>query len=165
MPWERAGCNRRPRTFEHRVGGNRPRAGPRLLVGGESFRDGYKDGCDLMHYAEYKHSDRALVREMVETFPFETIIENGPDGPDVPVTAQAPITFRQGDNAAGAVEFHLAAKLSFGDVPGDRDGFVDGLRRRAIQDDHAMAMLVDGFAEGSALVMAGLRALHSPLAA
>lgn len=121
-----------------------------------------------MHYAEYKHSDPALVREMVETFPFETIIENGPDGPDGPdgpVTAQAPITFRQGDNAAGAVEFHLAAKLSFGDVPGDRDGFVDGLRRRAIQDDHAMAMLVDGFAEGSALVMAGLRALHSPLAA
>jgi len=115
-----------------------------------------------MHYAEYKHSDPALVREMVETFPLATIIVNGPDGP---VTAQAPITFRQGDNAAGAVEFHLAAKLSFGDVPGDRDGFVDGLRRRAIQDDHAMAMLVDGFAEGSALVMAGLRALHSPLAA
>ena len=162
MPEERAGCNRRPRTFEQRVGRNRPRAGRRLLVGGESFRDGYKDGCDLMHYAEYKHSDPALVRKMVETFPLATIIVNGPNGP---VTAQAPITFRQGDNAAGAVEFHLAAKLSFGDVPGDRDGFVDGLRRRAIQDDHAMAMLVDGFAEGSALVMAGLRALHSPLAA
>jgi transcriptional regulator len=228
-----------------------------------------------MHYAEYKHSDPALVREMVETFPFATIIVNGPDGP---VTAQAPITFRDGSGAAGAVEFHLAvanlitpllapgepitvmvhgpgahispvwftasfpvpssernrtaptynyvslvmggqvehmddhalqaqikdlvfanegpngwrldelapelwrtwrgairlyrieisrfdltAKLSLGDVPEDRLGVVSGLRRRAIQDDHAMAMLVDGFAEGSASLTAGLRALRSPL--
>lgn len=44
-----------------------------------------------MHYAEYKHSDPALVREMVDSFPFATIIVNGLEGP---VTAQAPITFR-----------------------------------------------------------------------
>ncbi len=58
-----------------------------------------------MHYAEYKHSDPALVREMVETFPFATIMANGADGPAV---AQAPITFRDGAAAAGAIEFHLA---------------------------------------------------------
>lgn len=228
-----------------------------------------------MHYAEFKHSDPALVREMVETFPFATIIVNGSDGP---VTAQAPITFRKGSGAAGAVEFHLAAanlitpllasgapitimvhgpgahispawftasfpvpssernrtaptynyvslvlggrlehrddqalqdqigdlvlayegpegwrldelapdlwegwrsairlyrieisrfdltaKLSLGDIAEDRPGVVDGLRRRGIQDDHAMAMLVDGFAEGSASLTAGLHALRAPL--
>ncbi|WP_076070926.1 FMN-binding negative transcriptional regulator [Sphingomonas montana] len=227
-----------------------------------------------MHYTEYKHSDPALVREMVETFPFATIIANGPDGP---VTAQAPLTFRDGSGAAGAVEFHLAianpitdrlasgepitvmvhgpgahvsptwfsasfptptsernrtaptynyvslamggrvkhrddqalqvqigdlvfanegpdgwrldelapelwdgwrgairlyrieitrfdltAKLSLGDVPEDRPGVVDGLRRRGIQDDQAMALLVDGFAAGSGSLTAGLRALRMP---
>lgn len=59
--------------------------------------------------------------------------------------------------------FDLTAKLSLGDVPEDHPGVVDGLTRRGIQDDHAMAMLVDGFAEGSASLAAGLRALRSPL--
>lgn len=58
-----------------------------------------------MHYAEYKHDDPALVGEMVRTFQFGTVMANGDDGPQV---AQAPITFRTGQRAAGALEFHLA---------------------------------------------------------
>ena len=58
-----------------------------------------------MHYAEYKHSDPSLVRDMVETFPFATIMVNADDGP---VVGQAPLTFRKGRDPAGAVEFHLA---------------------------------------------------------
>ncbi|WP_207462218.1 FMN-binding negative transcriptional regulator [Azospirillum sp. SYSU D00513] len=58
-----------------------------------------------MHYAEYKQTDPALVRAMVETFPFATITANGDEGP---IVAQAPLTFRHGRNAADAVEFHLA---------------------------------------------------------
>jgi len=228
-----------------------------------------------MHYAEYKHSDPSLVRDMIETFPFATIMANGNDGP---VVAQAPITFREGISAAGAIEFHLAvanpitsllvagapitvmihgpgahvspvwftasfpepssernrtaptynyvslvmggriehkddlalqtqirdlvyanegaqgwqvdelapelwdlwrgaiqlyrleidrfdltAKLSLGDDPEDRPGVVEGLRRRGIQDDHAMALLVDGYAEGSESLARGLRSLRSPI--
>jgi transcriptional regulator len=60
--------------------------------------------------------------------------------------------------------FDLTAKLSLGDVPEDRPGVVDGLRRRGNQDDHAMALLVDGYAEGSASLTRGLRALRSPIA-
>ncbi|RXT51189.1 hypothetical protein B6S44_21520 [Bosea sp. Tri-44] len=58
-----------------------------------------------MHYAEYKHADPSLVHDMVETFPFATFMVNGDRGPMV---AQAPLTFRDGRAAAGALEFHLA---------------------------------------------------------
>jgi transcriptional regulator len=58
-----------------------------------------------MHYAEYKHADPSLVRDMVETFPFATIMVNGDDGP---IVGQAPLTFRNGRDPAGAIEFHLA---------------------------------------------------------
>lgn len=215
-----------------------------------------------MHYAEYKRSDPSLVREMIETFPFATIMTNGTGGP---VVAQAPTTFREGIGAAGAIEFHLAvanpittllapgepitvmihgpgahisplwftasfpepssernrtaptynyvslvmggrvehkddlalqvqigdlvsanegmhgwrleelapelwkawrgairlyrleidrfdltAKLSLGEVPEDRPGVVEGLRRRGIQDDYAMALLVEGAVKATA---------------
>jgi transcriptional regulator len=58
-----------------------------------------------MHYAEYKHTDPALVRALVETFPFAAISLNGAEGPRI---AHAPLTFRTGNAAAGALEFHLA---------------------------------------------------------
>ncbi|NDV88954.1 hypothetical protein GTW51_19915 [Aurantimonas aggregata] len=58
-----------------------------------------------MHYAQYKHADPSLVRDMVETFPFAMILVSGNAGP---LVAQAPLTFRTGRNPAGAVEFHLA---------------------------------------------------------
>jgi len=58
-----------------------------------------------MHYAEYKQADPSLVRDMVETFPFATIMVNGDDGP---IVGQAPLTFRTGRAPAGAIEFHLA---------------------------------------------------------
>jgi transcriptional regulator len=58
-----------------------------------------------MHYAEYKQRDPALVREMIETFPFAAVLANGDEGPQV---AEAPVTFRAGPRPAGAVEFHLA---------------------------------------------------------
>lgn len=230
-----------------------------------------------MHYAEYKRSDPSLVKDVVETFPFATIMVNGPDGPTV---AQAPITFRSGIAAAGAIEFHLAtanpiashlapgvpvtvmahgpgahvsptwfietfadagaernrtaptynylslvmagrldlmddralqtqiadlvlanegtdgwrleelapdlwhswrgviqlyrleierfdltAKLSPGDTDGDRAGVVAGLRRRGIQDDHAMAILVERSDDGSQSLAAALKVLRSSLAA
>lgn len=57
------------------------------------------------HYGEWKHKDPALVRDMVETFPFAMIMVNDEKSPAV---AQAPLTFREGPAAAGAVEFHLA---------------------------------------------------------
>ena len=58
-----------------------------------------------MHYAQYKHQDPALVGEILKTFPFAAILVNGVKWPAV---AQAPMTFRNGATAAGAVEFHLA---------------------------------------------------------
>ena len=58
-----------------------------------------------MHYAQYKHSDPALVREVVEAFPFAAVAVNSSDGP---LAAHAPMTFRDGLRPAGAVEFHLA---------------------------------------------------------
>lgn len=58
-----------------------------------------------MHYAQYKHADPSLVRDMVETFPFAMILVSGNAGP---LVAQAPLTFRTGRSPAGAVEFHLA---------------------------------------------------------
>jgi transcriptional regulator len=58
-----------------------------------------------MHYAEYKHTDPALVRALVETFPFAAISINGAEGPRI---AHAPLTFRPGNVPAGALEFHLA---------------------------------------------------------
>ncbi len=42
-------------------------------------------------------------------------------------------------------EFDLTAKLSQGDSPGDKPGVVEGLRRRALQDDATMARLVEGY--------------------
>lgn len=230
-----------------------------------------------MHYAEYKRSDPLLVKEVVETFPFATIMVNGPDGP---IVAQAPITFRSGSAAAGAIEFHLAtinriaaflapgtpitvmvhgpgahvsptwftetfadagakrdrtaptynylslvmsgrlelmdksalqvqiadlvaanegadgwrleelapdlweswcgmiqlyrieiasfdltAKFSPGDTPGDRPGVVAGLKQRGIQDDHAMAILVERSNDSSQSLAGSLQILRSPLAA
>ena len=58
-----------------------------------------------MHYAQYKHTDPALVKSMIATFPFAAVIVNGVNGP---VIAQAPMTFREGPTAAGTLEFHLA---------------------------------------------------------
>ena len=58
-----------------------------------------------MHYAEYKHRDPVLIREMVETFPFAGVMVNGLNGPSV---ALAPLTYRAGTTDAGAIEFHLA---------------------------------------------------------
>lgn len=58
-----------------------------------------------MHYAQYKHSDPALARDVVEAFPFAAVTTNGPDGP---LAAHAPMTFRDGPTPAGALEFHLA---------------------------------------------------------
>ncbi|TLX56238.1 hypothetical protein DN824_17045 [Stutzerimonas nosocomialis] len=56
-------------------------------------------------------------------------------------------------------EFDLTAKLSQGDSPGDKPGVVQGLRRRALQDDATMARLVEGY-DGSA---ASLHALLNDL--
>lgn len=58
-----------------------------------------------MHYAEYKVDDPALVKDMLQTFPFAAIMVNTPDGPAL---AQAPLTFRESTRPAGALEFHLA---------------------------------------------------------
>lgn len=58
-----------------------------------------------MHYAEYKHHDPALIEELVETFPFAAVMVNGAHGPAVGL---APLTYRDGRNPAGAIEFHLA---------------------------------------------------------
>lgn len=58
-----------------------------------------------MHYAEYKHTDPALIQTVVETFPFASISVNGDEGPRI---AHAPLTFRSGNAPAGALEFHLA---------------------------------------------------------
>lgn len=58
-----------------------------------------------MHYAEYKHTDPALIQALTETFPFAAISINGADAPRI---AHAPLTFRAGKAPAGAVEFHLA---------------------------------------------------------
>lgn len=58
-----------------------------------------------MHYAEYKVADPAVVRAVIETFPFAAIMANDSHGPKV---AQAPLTYRSGREPAGAVEFHLA---------------------------------------------------------
>lgn len=226
-----------------------------------------------MHYAEYKQHDPALVREMIVTYPFSTIIVNGDEGP---VTAQAPVTFRHGRDPAGAIEFHLAlanaiagsmtvgtpvtvlvqgpgaaispswfnasfptknsnrsrtaptynyvslvlrgclehmdgpalqaqiqdlvlahepssgwrfeelapdlweswrrliqgyrmeitqfdlmAKLSTGDVPDDKSGVIAGLRTRALQDDHAIAMLLAGYDGTSASLQVLLRSMRA----
>lgn len=58
-----------------------------------------------MHYAEYKVVDPAVVRAVIETFPFAAIMANDSDGPKV---AQAPLTYRSGRKPSGAIEFHLA---------------------------------------------------------
>ncbi|WP_017957234.1 FMN-binding negative transcriptional regulator [Rhizobium leguminosarum] len=58
-----------------------------------------------MHYAEYKHTDPAVVRTLVDTFPFAAISVNGSKGPRI---AHAPLTFRNGKAPVGALEFHLA---------------------------------------------------------
>lgn len=58
-----------------------------------------------MHYAEYKHTDPALVRALVDIFPFAAISVNGAQGPRI---AHAPLTFRNSKFSAGALEFHLA---------------------------------------------------------
>ncbi|RXT29809.1 hypothetical protein B5P46_01675 [Rhizobium leguminosarum] len=58
-----------------------------------------------MHYAEYKHTDPALVHALVDTFPFAAISVNGSKGPRI---AHAPLTFRNGKTPVGALEFHLA---------------------------------------------------------
>jgi len=227
------------------------------------------------HYAEWKHSDPALVQDMIDAFPFATITACGEDAP---VVAQAPITFRAGANPAGAIEFHLAlanritshlpegkrltvvvhgpgaqvsprwftasftgdrpdrsqtaptynyvslvvsgtvkhlddaalqtqiadlvatnegkegwqlnelaanlwsdwrqlirlyrmeiesfdltAKLTPGDVPEDRPGVVAGLRSRRIQDDEAMARLLEHYDGTPEALREGLRALRKPL--
>jgi transcriptional regulator len=58
-----------------------------------------------MHYEHFKQRDPKVLKALIESFPFATIIANGPDGP---VVAHAPLTFKQGITANGMVEFHLA---------------------------------------------------------
>ncbi len=58
-----------------------------------------------MHYEHFKQRDPRVLKALVENFPFATITANGPDGP---VIAYAPLTFRQDTNTNGIVEFHLA---------------------------------------------------------
>ncbi|MEZ0470069.1 FMN-binding negative transcriptional regulator [Luteimonas salinilitoris] len=58
-----------------------------------------------MHYAEFKHHDPALIKVLVEAFPFSAIIVNGNSGPAV---ALAPLSYRKGSSPSGAIEFHLA---------------------------------------------------------
>lgn len=58
-----------------------------------------------MHYEHFKQRDPKVLKALVESFPFATITANGPDGP---VVAHAPLTFKQGITANGMVEFHLA---------------------------------------------------------
>lgn len=57
--------------------------------------------------------------------------------------------------------FDLTAKLSPGDVPGDRPGVVQGLRRRSLQDDKAMARLVANYDGTPASLRARLRSLRT----
>ncbi len=57
-----------------------------------------------MHYAHFKQYNPLLLKALIETFPFATIIANGIDSP---VVAYAPLIFKQ-DGENGAVEFHLA---------------------------------------------------------
>lgn len=58
-----------------------------------------------MHYEHFKQRDPKVLKELIESFPFATIIANGSDGP---IVAHAPLTFKQGITANGIVEFHLA---------------------------------------------------------
>lgn len=58
-----------------------------------------------MHYEQFKQHDLRVLKTLVESFPFATICINGPEGP---VTAHAPLTFKQGGTANGTIEFHLA---------------------------------------------------------
>ncbi|MFO0388688.1 MAG: FMN-binding negative transcriptional regulator [Alphaproteobacteria bacterium] len=58
-----------------------------------------------MHYGHFKQQDPRVLKTLIECFPFATISVNSPDGP---ITAHAPLTFRQGVTANGMVEFHLA---------------------------------------------------------
>jgi transcriptional regulator len=58
-----------------------------------------------MHYEAFKQKDPRVLKALIENFPFATITVNGPDGP---IVARVPITFKQGSSANGVVEFHLA---------------------------------------------------------
>lgn len=58
-----------------------------------------------MHYAEFKLPDAALLRTLIEAFPFAAVAINGGASP---ILAQAPLTFREKPGSPGAVEFHLA---------------------------------------------------------
>jgi|GEM_PF-799157 len=58
-----------------------------------------------MHYEHFKQHDPKVLKALIESFPFVTITTNCPDGL---VVAHAPLTFKQGITANGAVEFHLA---------------------------------------------------------
>jgi len=61
--------------------------------------------------------------------------------------------------------FDLTAKFSPGDTPGDRPGVVAGLRQRGVQNDHAMAILVERSDGGPQSLAGSLQILRSPLAA
>lgn len=58
-----------------------------------------------MHYDHFKQRDPKVLKALIESFPFASITVNGPNGP---VVAHAPLTFKQGITANGMVEFHLA---------------------------------------------------------
>lgn len=55
------------------------------------------------HYEKFRLNDPAIIPRIVARWPFATIITNGPDWP---VTAQAPVVMAK--SAPDAIEFHLA---------------------------------------------------------
>ena len=57
-----------------------------------------------MHYEHFKQRDPAVLKALIEAFPFAAIMVNGSDAP---IVAQAPLTFKN-SGGNGAVEFHLA---------------------------------------------------------
>lgn len=63
-----------------------------------------------MHYGMFKQYDPAVMRALIETFPFAMIAINGEHGP---LIAQAPLTFRPHTGKCGAVDFHLARENAF----------------------------------------------------
>lgn len=71
-----------------------------------------------MHYAEFKQQDPALLRTLIEQFPFAVIAINGASRPTL---AQAPLTFRESKSAHGSVDFHIARVNVFTDVVIDGD--------------------------------------------
>lgn len=58
-----------------------------------------------MHYQHFKQRDPAVLKALIEAYPFATIMASGSGAP---VVAQAPLTFKEDSGGNGEVEFHLA---------------------------------------------------------